>query len=142
VDQKFMWELILLCLVFETKHLIADFVFQTKYMLGKFNATGWTGPLAAHCGVHAVATLVIMLWFSPALWWLVLVDFAIHFALDWIKANPKLLGRYKMLGPRDHATATLEQKRGDKLFWLLLGIDQYAHRLTNFLLIVLLLTLR
>jgi len=136
-----MWEFLLLCLVFETKHLLADFVVQTKYMLGKFNAVGWAGPLAAHCGLHAGMTLVIALWFNPALWWLAALDFAIHFAMDWFKASPRMLGRYKYLCPSEHATASAEQKRADKLFWVTLGFDQYIHHLTNFLIVALLITL-
>lgn len=126
-----IWKLLVLWLVFDTKHYLADFVFQNKYMLGKFNPTGWVKPLAAHCLVHATFTLAICLVVNPSLSWLAVVDFVVHFIMDRIKASPKLLGRFKSLCPNEFATATPEQKRHDRYFWLALGFDQYVHHLTN-----------
>ena len=34
----------------------------------------------------------------------------------------------------DMPTATAQQKRDNKVFWLSLGFDQYVHHLTNLLL--------
>ncbi len=65
-----------------------------------------------------------------------LLDFAIHFAMDRIKAlQPRMLGRCAEESRSHEAwpTATDEQKRGNKLFWLSLGFDQYVHHLTNLL---------
>src|SRR5262249_37291025 len=94
-----------LLLVFETKHLFADFFLQGEYMLGKFKRQGWQLPLAAHCAVHAAFTLAICLLVRPELFWLAGVDFSVHFVMDRIKASPDLLGRYKNLSAREYPAA-------------------------------------
>jgi len=123
--------LVLLLLVFETKHLFADYLLQGEYMLGKFRRQGWVRPLAAHCAVHALMTLAICLVVRPELFWLAAVDFGIHFVMDRVKASPDLLGRYKALSAREMPTATAEERRGNRYFWWSLGFDQYVHQLTS-----------
>lgn len=103
----------ILLVVYQLKHFIADYPLQGTYMLGKFKP-GWDflGPLTAHCGVHAAMTFVIScVCFFVAYGFnfysllpvgvmsliLAATDFAIHFAMDRIKAGPKYLGRYKAL---------------------------------------------
>ena len=94
----------ILLVVFQLKHFIADYPLQTPYMLGKFKPSGWVLPLSCHCAVQAGFTYIIAL---AALWntekgllyatgfaWL---DFAIHFAMDRIKASPECLGRFESL---------------------------------------------
>ena len=103
----------ILLVVYQLKHFLADYPLQGQYMLGKFKP-GWDflGPLAAHCGVHALMTFVIALSFllTSSKWdagyCIVLAtaladfDFIAHFAMDRIKAGPKWLGRFKALsGP-------------------------------------------
>jgi len=99
------------------KHFLADFLLQTAYMLGKGKTgSGWILPLAAHCLVHALFTLIIFLFFKPDLaLGLALLDFVIHFIVDRIKASPSLGGRFKPT---------------DSYFWWALGADQLAHGLT------------
>ena len=128
--------LVYLLLLFETKHLFADFFLQNEYMLGKFRQSGWVKPLAAHCGVHAAMTLAICLAFRPELAWLAAVDFVVHFTMDRIKASPFMLGRYKALSAREIVSATPEERRHNKYFWWSLGFDQYVHQLTNLALVV------
>ena len=75
--------------------------FQGEYMLGKFKADwGFFWPLAAHSGVHTLFTLIICLIWNQALWWLALVDGALHFFVDRVKSGPKYLGRFKPLSAR------------------------------------------
>jgi len=110
------WVFILLIL-FQIKHFIGDFPLQREYMLKKTLA-GWefVPPLATHCAVHAVLTLVLVLPMRPDLWWLGVVDFVIHFGMDRIKSGPRYLGRFS---DRD--------KPG---FWNALGFDQMIHHIT------------
>ena len=110
--------LILLLVVYQVKHLIADFVLQNVWMLQK-NSPGWNFvlPLSIHCGVHAAATLAIALYFNPAAWWLAIFDFAIHFAMDRIKASPRYLGRFHDMR--------------SKAYWMCFGLDQMVHHLTH-----------
>lgn len=113
-----------LLIAFQTKHLVADYFLQGEYQLGKFNRVGWAGPLALHCGIHAVLTLLILLvvgygelalGFIPSV---VLADFVLHFVID----------KMKVEGSRSVGT-------DDKEFWWLLGIDQWAHHMTHYAII-------
>jgi len=156
-----MIEFLTLAIIYQIKHFLADFPLQSGFMLKKF-LPGWDFffPLAAHCAVHAGMTLAIVLCVNPALWWLALVDFGIHFLMDRIKAGPKYLGRYKALSANEFVEATkslghyensknaelelyvknekLRRKRvlrSNKLYWLGLGTDQAVHHLTHYFII-------
>ena len=102
---------------FATKHLVADFLFQTNWMArGKEQRNGWGAPLLAHALCHAVLTLAIALVTVPRLWWLSLIDLAVHLAIDRSKTLLAQRGGWRT----DQAQ-----------FWWLLGFDQYLHQLTN-----------
>jgi hypothetical protein len=109
---------ILLLILFQVKHFIADFVLQNVWMLQKARP-GWdfVPPLAIHCGVHMFITLAFAMWLNPAAWWLAILDFAVHFTMDRIKAGPKYLGRYNDVR--------------SKAFWVSFGFDQMVHHLTH-----------
>ena len=112
----------LLLVLFQIKHFICDYPLQTSYMLGKMGKTNWVKPLAAHAGVHAIGTFIVVLvvTFSPIAIVFALVDFVLHFIVDRIKASPDLGGRWKLDQP---------------YFWWALGADQMAHHLINYLFI-------
>ena len=104
-------------MAFATKHVLADFIFQTNWMArGKEQPSGWGPPLLAHALCHAVLTFAIALVTVPRLWWLSLVDLGVHLAIDRSKT---------LLAQRGHLRP--DQAR----FWWLLGFDQYLHQLTN-----------
>ena len=107
-----------LLVVFQLKHFVADFPLQNRYMLQK-KKTDWSfiPPLASHCAIHALLTLVLVLWLEPRLWWLGLVDFFVHFTMDRIKAGPRYLGRFSDVSKSS--------------FWIALGFDQMVHHLTH-----------
>ena len=100
-------EIFALLIIFQIKHFLADYVFQTSYMLNKFKPSikEWFLPLVAHCFVHAVFCLTIILFFAPEFWWICGVDFLLHFLMDRIKASPHLLGRFKMLSYGEYQSA-------------------------------------
>ncbi|MCJ2135638.1 DUF3307 domain-containing protein [Methylobacterium sp. J-026] len=109
--------LALLFLAFAVKQLAADFLLQTTWMAqGKDRASAWAVPLCAHTGLHGLGTLLIALPVKPALWWLALVDFAVHTAIDRGKS---------LIGRRTRLPAT------DARFWWLIGIDQFLHQATH-----------
>ena len=115
----------ILLIAFQIKHFAADFPLQLPYMLKKMSpGWGFVGPLALHCAVHAVMTLAIVLCVDINLWYLALVDFAIHFVMDRIKSGPRYLGRF------NNPTKTS--------FWVALGFDQMVHHLTHIWIIYLL----
>jgi hypothetical protein len=110
--------LFVLLVIFQIKHFVADFPLQREYMLQKVKP-GWDFllPLSLHCGVHAFLTLAICLAYRPALWWLALVDFVVHFIMDRIKSGPRYLGRFNNV-----------QKHS---YWITFGFDQMVHHLTS-----------
>lgn len=168
--------LLILFIAFQLKHWLCDYPLQRPWMLGKFKPwPQWVAPLAAHAAVHGAftflltfgATLIIvhatLLKLGYGLgaltaqgWWELaaqcvaygLIDFGAHFAMDRIKASPRLLGRWKPLSAGDFKimTETLkdpsyslysqaECKRGlrsNRLFWHVLGLDQMVHHLTHY----------
>ncbi len=85
---------ILIYIVFRMKQFVCDFLLQTDWMAMNKGKPGIEGykALFTHTAIHAAATLLIMLVFMPALWWLALVDFVIHSAVD----RAKGLLTYKM----------------------------------------------
>lgn len=101
-----------LLIVYQLKHILADYVLQTEYHLGKFKP-GWDflGPLTSHAAVHATMTAIIAIWtisYSvPFAIVLVLAsfDFLVHFLMDRIKAGPKYLGRFKALSGPEYVDA-------------------------------------
>lgn len=100
----------------QLKHFFCDFVWQNKYMLGKFKKwPWWILPLTTHCCVHALGTLVLVLLFRFPFWFIA-VDFVSHFVIDRLKAHPRLGSRW-----------TSE----NKYFWWGLGADQFAHQLVG-----------
>lgn len=122
-----VWPMATLVLVFALKHFIADFLLQNRWIAcGKDGRTGWFLPLALHVAGHAVLTLAIAVSVAPRLWWLALVDLAIHFAIDRSKCVLARSTRW-----------TMEDAR----FWWLLGFDQFLHQVTNVGLAVALLVL-
>lgn len=102
-----------LLVLFVIKHFLADFVFQTEYMLRKGDQTGWQRPLAVHCAVQAGLTFLIT--FPPIGLWavaLALIDFVIHYCVDYWKAQ---IARYPL---------------NSREFWISFGADQLLHSLT------------
>jgi hypothetical protein len=107
-----------LYVAFVIKHFLADFLLQTSWMAhGKAESQGWLAPLATHAGIHGALTLLLMLALLPSLWWLGLVDFAVHTVIDRCKAL---------------ATRGLGLTETDDAWWWLMGLDQALHQLTHF----------
>jgi hypothetical protein len=110
-------ETLILLVIFQLKHLVADYIFQTKYMLGKFKDTSWVLPLSAHALVHGSITFAIIASyigiFNGVL--IGLIDFIIHFVID----------RLKVIASRK---VTIDKPK----FWIALGVDQMCHHLTHY----------
>ena len=103
------------------KHYAADFLLQNNWMArGKERLRGWEAPLAAHAGVHGLATLAIVLLLRPGLWWLGPADFAVHGLID----RGKAVAGHRLAYPVS-----------DARFWWLMGFDQLLHHLTNIALV-------
>jgi hypothetical protein len=110
-------------LALTVKHVLGDFVFQNAWMAQKDRATGWALPLLTHCVIHGVLTTAIVVAVAPRFWFVGLIDFAIHIAID--RAKGYLVARFDIC-------------LGKRWFWWLIGIDQALHHVTGFGLAVLL----
>lgn len=115
--------LVVLYGAFAAKQFVCDYLLQTSWMAkGKCRESYWVRPLLAHAGTHAAGTLVIVLAAAPALFWLAIVDFVLHAAID-----------------RTKALATARMAMSEPRFWWALGADQMAHQLTHFTFVLIIL---
>lgn len=132
-----MTEIFALLALFQLKHWLADYLLQTRYMLGKF-ADGWDFvlPLFSHVAVHGLMTFGIVMCFRPRLALLAMVfDMIVHFVMDRIKAAPSMLGRWRPLTKETAADANEARWRENDKFWWSVGFDQSIHHLTHYAII-------
>jgi len=117
----------ILLFVYQIKHLLCDYFFQGRYMLGKFKEEGWELPLTAHAATHLLGTFLIAVCVGaslPVVIAVALLDFGIHFIVDKIKVE---------------ASRSTDHSKPE--FWWYLGIDQMAHHLTHYVIIAILVLL-
>lgn len=108
--------MILLLTLLLVKHFIWDFWYQPPYMWQNKGTFLHPGGVA-HSLTHALTTLVILLYFAPALaGTLAAFEFVSHYLTDYAKMN---INRIKGWGATTHNE-----------FWQLTGFDQLVHQLT------------
>jgi len=110
-----IYSVIALLAVLQVKHFLADYVFQTRWMLsGKARFLHPSG--VAHAGVHAALTGLCLVIICPA-WWLwvaiVIGEWVAHYLIDYTKST---VGHVE-----DMKTSA---------YWHRFGLDQLAHQLT------------
>lgn len=99
------------------KHFLADYVFQPKWMLsakGRLDAPGGY----AHAGLHALGSGIVLIacGIGAATVAAIMVGEAVvHYAIDYAK---------------DRITLRTDTKHNPKRYWLLHGLDQFAHQMT------------
>ena len=79
--------LIVILILFQTKHLVADFVFQSTWMIQTKGIYGHPGGLC-HSGMHAVLGAAVLLFAPISIAMVVLIsaaEFIVHYHVDWIK---------------------------------------------------------
>lgn len=109
--------LLLALVALTVKHVVADFLLQTRWMaLGKEGARDWVAPLAIHVAWHGAGTFLVAFAVAPGLWWLALVDMAVHAAIDIAKSS---------------IVRRAGWDTSDTPFWWAIGLDQMLHQLTN-----------
>ena len=79
--------------LFVVKHFVADFLLQFNYMIkekGRYLATGGI----QHSAIHGILTYFILLYFTNphTASILSLLDFVIHYHIDWAKMNINKFG--------------------------------------------------
>ena len=95
------------------KHFVCDFPLQyPRHYLNK-GIYAHRGGIE-HAGIQGLGTLIVCALVGAPIWY-ALVDFVIHYHVDWSK---------------NQLNAKWQLKPDNKYFWWLLGIDQLAHYLT------------
>lgn len=111
--------ILVLYLAFRAKQVICDFFFQTGWQALAREAaltSEGTKALAVHAAVHAAFTFMLVVVFAPQLWWLGIIDFFVHAAIDRTKAAQTLKHGWTY---KNHQ------------YWWAFGLDQEAHNLTH-----------
>ncbi|MGB3145628.1 MAG: DUF3307 domain-containing protein [Maribacter sp.] len=108
---------LLLLVLLQIKHLIADFFLQTPRMLTGRAVYLHLGRVE-HAGLHAILSLIIFLLLGAPLGFVVglcVAEFLLHFHIDWLKGYH----------------AEIKQYRPDEAgYWYAFGVDQLLHQLT------------
>jgi len=110
-------DVLILLVLLQVKHMLADFYLQTPRMLdgrGRYVHLG----RAQHAGIHAAGSALaffVMGALSGVVLWIVLAEWLVHYHIDWGK------GRYSDI--KAHTPA-------DAGYWRAFGFDQTLHQLT------------
>lgn len=111
-------ELLLCLLLLQIKHLLVDWLFQTQIEIQEKGTYAKLGGLI-HSGEHALGTYIVCLLFTPLALYLAVLDFILHYHIDWLKSN---------------LTNCLKVSPTHKTYWFLMGADQTLHQFTYLLL--------
>lgn len=119
---------IALMIAFQVKHFLCDYTFQIHKDApnkGHEDLLVWFMPLAKHSVAHGLGTFVVV---RITTTWLGIeddtfldlqlfaADVGLHFLVDRMKAHKRLGGRWGI---------------AEKMFWVALGFDQFAHHIIN-----------
>jgi hypothetical protein len=107
------------------KHFVIDWVIQTKNMA--MHKGERPVLLFLHSFEHALVTFVALLFFTDTVTALLLAcaELVVHGILDYVKANPSLLGQYTY---------------PNHMFFVSMGLDQLAHHLSYIAIVAFLVT--
>tara|TARA_A100001015_G_C14511486_1_gene526800 strand:- start:74 stop:457 length:384 start_codon:yes stop_codon:yes gene_type:complete len=115
------------------KHSIADYFLQTSWMIEEKADYGKAGGLF-HAGEHGVLSIIVLLFFINPFFAILLglLDFILHYHIDWTKSN-YLRGRFSF--------SPIPMDSDDPQYWWAMGLDQLAHYLTYALMVLIVLWL-
>jgi hypothetical protein len=119
---------LLALLAFQVKHLLCDFVLQTRFQLSTKGYYGHLGGFV-HAGCHVLFSVpvLLILTHSPiAIAGAVACEFVIHYHIDWLKARTE---RVRNWTPEDN------------IYWVAFGADQFLHQVTYIVIVATLLRL-
>jgi hypothetical protein len=117
---------LLALLGFEVKHLLCDFVLQSKYQVNNKGFYGRPGGLL-HAGLHCLFTIPVLLILTHSLAIItavVICEILVHYHVDWIKARTERLRKW---------TAS------DHIYWTAFGTDQFIHQVTYIVIVAIVL---
>jgi Protein of unknown function (DUF3307) len=104
-------------LAFEIKHFLCDFVLQTAWQVRTKGIYGHAGGFV-HAGLHILGSIPALLILGCGIETaaiILIVEFAVHYHMDWAKAN---IDRIMQWG------------HNNQRYWMLFGTDQLVHQLT------------
>lgn len=110
-------QLLLVLALLQIKHLVADFVLQSAYILNNRKIYGHPGGLL-HVAIHLTGSLagLLIIGCDPGtILILLLAEAVIHYHIDWTK---------------DNFMAAKAWTPKDAKYWYLLGLDQFLHQIT------------
>ena len=110
-----MKTILILLVLLQVKHLVIDWILQPPYMWKNKGTYGHAGGVT-HAAFNALGTGACFLLLTNQIAIIVVVDFLVHYHIDWAKMN---INSKLKWGPTTHEE-----------FWWLLGLDQYLHALT------------
>jgi hypothetical protein len=116
---------LLVLLILQVKHFVADFVLQTPYQYLNKGIYGHPGGFI-HAGIHALASIFAFFVITPSLRLgvaLVIGEFIAHYHIDWLKEST--VKRRKWVFPQSE-------------FWWMFGADQALHQLTYLVIVAVL----
>ena len=119
---------LLALLGFEVKHLLCDFVLQSKYQVNNKGFYGRPGGLL-HAGLHCLFTIPVLLILTHSLAIItavVICEFLVHYHVDWIKARTERLRKWAA---------------SDHIYWTAFGTDQFIHQVTYIVIVAIVLRL-
>ncbi len=125
-------EILILLLLFQIKHLVADYYLQFPYMYeNKGQPTKWIIPLFDHAAIHALGTsIIIFLYFMyTAIPTKIGGEFALLITIGAVifdGTSHFIIDRWK---------ATRKTDPTQSKFWQYLGIDQMLHHIIGILII-------
>lgn len=108
---------LLLLTMLTLKHLVADFVLQSRYIIQNRWIYGHPAGLL-HVAIHLGLTLPVLLVMGtpmPVIATMLAAEGAVHYHIDWAKDNT--VRRYQLTPAR-------------RAYWVVFGIDQTLHQLT------------
>ena len=114
-DYSNIQAMLIVLLLLQIKHFVADFVLQTERMVAEKGTYGAKYGIY-HSLVQALGTMIAFGWMHPILGVATgFLDFLAHYHIDWLKMN---INRWRNLTIKDYE------------FWVWLGADQLAHQIT------------
>jgi hypothetical protein len=109
--------ILLVLLILQLKHFVADFVVQSPYQFLNKGKYGHPGGII-HAGIHSLASMLTFLVITPSVRLgvaIVVGEFIAHYHIDWLKE--RTVRRQKWVFPQSE-------------FWWTFGADQALHQLT------------
>ena len=110
-------QVLLVLLAFQVKHLLCDFVLQTKSQVYNKGFYGRLGGIT-HAGLHilfSVPALLLLTRSAATISILIACEFVVHYHTDWLKTRAERLFGWT---PQD------------AIYWIAFGTDQFVHQAT------------